>query len=159
LLTGRWREGWPDYERRWQTTQTPPHWHACGRPQWTGREDIRGKTLLLHSEQGHGDTIMAARFIRAGIARGARVIVDAAPAVRPLLDQVDVACLTRQDEPSPAFDLYCPLMSLPQALDVTLDNLPAEVPYLSAPAAHVQKWRARLATAAGLKVGINWAGN
>src|SRR5215467_8580931 len=77
LLLGRWREGWPDYERRWQTRQTPTPWHACGRPQWTGREDIRGKTLLLHSEQGHGDTIMAARFVRPVIAMGARVIVDA----------------------------------------------------------------------------------
>ena len=87
LLVGRWREGWPDYERRWQTDQTPPHWHAYGRPQWTGREDIRGKTLLLHSEQGHGDTIMAARFVRPVIERGARVILDAAPELRPLLEQ------------------------------------------------------------------------
>jgi tetratricopeptide (TPR) repeat protein len=159
LQLGRWREGWPDYERRWHTTQTPPHWHACGRPQWTGREDIRGKTLLLHSEQGHGDTIMAARFVRPVIARGARVILDAPPAMRPLLEQIEGVTLTQLDEPSPAFDLYCPLMGLPQALDVTLENLPAEVPYLSAPAAHLAKWRPRLANAAGLKVGINWAGN
>ena len=114
LLVGRWREGWPDYERRWQTTQTPPHWHTCGRPQWTGREDIRGKTLLLHSEQGHGDTIMAARFVRPVIERGARVILDAPPAMRPLLEQIEGITLTRPDEPSPMFDLYCPLMSLPR---------------------------------------------
>jgi tetratricopeptide (TPR) repeat protein len=159
LLVGRWREGWPDYERRWHTTQTPPHWHTCGRPRWTGREDIRGKTLLLHSEQGHGDTIMAARFVRAVIERGARVILDPPPAMRPLLEQIEGITLTRQDEPSPMFDLYCPLMSLPEALGVTLENLKAEVPYLSAPSAHVEKWRPRLANAARLKVGINWAGN
>ncbi len=159
LLTGRWREGWPDYERRWQTVQTPPHWHTCGQPQWTGRQDIRGKTLLLHSEQGHGDTIMAARFVRPVIARGARVILDAAPAMRSLLAQIEGVTLTALDAPSPAFDLYCPLMSLPQALDVTLEDLPAEVPYLAAPAAHVERWRSRLAVGTGLKIGINWAGN
>ena len=159
LLTGRWREGWPDYERRWQTTQTPPHWHACGRPQWTGREDLRGKTLLLHSEQGHGDTIMAARFVRPAITAGARVILDVPPVLRPLMEQIGGVTLTRPDEPPPTFDLYCPLMSLPRALDVTLDNLPADVPYLSVPPVHLDRWRRRLPDGGGLKVGINWAGN
>jgi tetratricopeptide (TPR) repeat protein len=159
LLTGRWREGWPDYERRWQTTQTPPVWHTCGRPQWTGREDIRGRTVLLHSEQGHGDTIMAVRFVRRVIAMGARVIIDAPAAMLPLLAQIDGVTLTRPDEPAPAFDFYCPLMSLPRALDVTLENLQADVSYLAAPAAHLEKWRERLQRSQGLKVGINWAGN
>jgi len=159
LLLGRWREGWPDYERRWQTRQTPTPWHACGRPQWTGREDIRGKTLLLHSEQGHGDTIMAARFVRPVIAMGARVIVDAPAPLRELLEQIDGVALTGPAEAVPAFDLYCPLMSLPQALNVTLETVPADVPYLAAPAAHLEKWRRRLPNSDGLKVGINWAGN
>jgi tetratricopeptide (TPR) repeat protein len=159
LMAGRWREGWPDYERRWQTNQTPPHWHMYDRPLWTGREDIRGKTLLLHSEQGHGDTIMAVRFVRAVIERGARVVLDAPPALQPLLEQIDGATLTRPGEPAPAFDLYCPLMSLPRALDVTLETVRADVPYLAAPAEHLEKWRRRLPNTAGLKVGINWAGN
>ncbi len=159
LLVGRWREGWPDYERRWETDQSPSHWHACGRPQWTGREDVRGKTLLLHSEQGHGDTIMATRFIRPVIERGARVILDAPAAMRPLLEQIEGVTLTRADEPAPPFDLHCPLMSLPGALDLTLDTLRADVPYLTAPAAHLEKWRRRLPSARGLTVGINWAGN
>jgi tetratricopeptide (TPR) repeat protein len=159
LLAGRWREGWPDYERRWQTDQTPPHWHDYGRPQWTGQDDIRGKTLLLHSEQGHGDTIMAVRFVRPVIERGARVILDAPPAMQPLLRQIEGVTLTRPEEPAPAFDLYCPLMSLPRALDVTLEGMAADAPYLSAPAAHLEKWRRRLPNSGGLKVGINWAGN
>jgi len=159
LLVGRWRDGWPDYERRWQTAQTPPDWHLCGRPQWTGREDIRGKTLLLHSEQGHGDTIMAARFVRQVIARGARVILDAPPLLRDLLAEIDGVTLTAPAAPAPAFDLYCPLMSLPGALDVTLENLKPEGPYLRAPDAHLEKWRRRLPTSGGMKVAINWAGN
>jgi tetratricopeptide (TPR) repeat protein len=159
LLAGRWRAGWPDYERRWQADQTPSHWHVYGRPQWTGREDIAGKKLLLHSEQGYGDTLMALRFVRPVVEMGAHVVLDAPPALRPLLEQIDGPTLTRPGEPAPEFDLYCPLMSLPRALDVTLETVRADVPYLAAPAAHLEKWRGRLPNPAGLKVGINWAGN
>jgi tetratricopeptide (TPR) repeat protein len=160
LLAGRWREGWPDYERRWQTEQTPPHWHMYGRPLWTGRQDIRGKTLLLHSEQGYGDTIMALRFVRRVVGMGARIILDAPPALAPLLTQFEGIRLTQPGEPPAEFDLYCPLMSLPRALDLTLETLAAtDVPYLQAPSAHVEKWRPRLAPSKGLKVGLNWAGN
>jgi tetratricopeptide (TPR) repeat protein len=159
LLLGRWREGWADYDLRWQTEQAPTHWHQWGRPQWTGREDVRGKTLLLHSEQGHGDTIMAARFVRPVIDLGARVILDAPATLRPLLAQMDGVTLTAPGEPAPAFDLHCPLMSLPRALDLTLETMQAHVPYLSAPAAHLEKWRTRLPDAGGPKVGINWAGS
>jgi tetratricopeptide (TPR) repeat protein len=159
LMVGRWREGWPDYERRWQADDTTSLWHGAGRPQWTGRQDIRGKTLLLHAEQGYGDTIMAARFVRPVIAMGARVILAAPPALQPLLAQIDGLTLLTPDEPTPDFDLYCPLMSLPRALDVTLETMRADVPYLSAPAAHVEKWRRRLPYSGGIKVGIAWAGN
>jgi tetratricopeptide (TPR) repeat protein len=160
LLAGRWREGWPDYERRWETDQAPPHWHMYGRPLWTGRQDIRGKTLLVHSEQGYGDTIMALRFVRPVAKMGAQVILDAPPALQPLLTQFEGIRLTQPAEPPPEFDLYCPLMSLPQALDLTLEKLDAaDVPYLRAPTAHVEKWRRRLPPSGDLKVGINWAGN
>jgi hypothetical protein len=113
----------------------------------------------LHSEQGHGDTIMAARFVRPVIARGARVILDAPPPLQSLLAQIDGVTLTGPEDQVPAFDLYCPLMSLPRALDVTLENLEAEGSYLRAPSAHLEKWRRRLPHSGGLKVGINWAGN
>jgi tetratricopeptide (TPR) repeat protein len=159
LAVGRWREGWPDYDRRWQIDQTPPHWHDYGRPQWTGREDIRGKTLLVHSEQGRGDTIMALHFVRRAAAMGARVILDVPAEIAPLLERIDGVTLHRPELPVLAFDFYCPLMSLPRALDLTLETMRADVPYLAAPAAHLEKWRWRLARPDGLKVGINWAGN
>jgi tetratricopeptide (TPR) repeat protein len=160
LLAGRWREGWPDYERRWQTDQTPPHWHMYGRPLWTGRQDIRGKTLLLHGEQGYGDTIMALRLVRPVAKMGAQVILEAPPALQPLLTQFEGIRLTQPGDPQPEFDLYCPLMSLPRALGLTLEKLDAaDVPYLRAPSAHVEKWRRRLPQSTGLKVAINWAGN
>src|SRR5262249_2402387 len=111
------------------------------------------------SEQGHGDTIMAARFVRQVIGMGARVILDAPPALRELLEQLDGATLTNPAEAAPAFDLYCPLMSVPQALNVTLETVAADVPYLAAPAANLEKWRRRLPNSGGLKVGVNWAGN
>src|SRR5262249_36735316 len=159
LLLGRWREGWPDYERRWQTEQTAAQWRKCGRPQWSGEQSIRGKTLLLHAEQGHGDTLMALRFVRPVMQMGARVLLGAPPELQPLLGEIDGATLIRPEDLLPAFDLHCPLMSLPWALDVKPEGLAAEVPYLSAPAAHLAKWRQRLPGSGGLKVGINWAGN
>jgi ADP-heptose:LPS heptosyltransferase len=102
---------------------------------------------------------MAVRLVRPVIEMGARVILDAPAALRPLLERIDGVTLTRPEEPAPTFDLYCPLMSLPRALDVTLETMRAEVPYLAAPAAHLEKWRQRLPRSGGLKVGINWAGN
>jgi tetratricopeptide (TPR) repeat protein len=160
LLAGRWREGWPDYERRWETDQAPPHWQVSGRPLWTGRQDIRGKTLLLHSEQGYGDTIMALRFVRPVAEMGAQVVLEAPPALQPLLTQFEGVRPRQPGEPLEEFDLYCPLMSLPQALDLTLEKLAAaDVPYLRAPTAHVERWRRRLPDSGGLKVAINWAGN
>jgi tetratricopeptide (TPR) repeat protein len=159
LTLGRYRAGWVDYERRIDTDPVLSPWHTCGRPQWGGERDIAGKTLLLHSEQGHGDTIMAARYVRGLLALGARVILDVPPATAPLMRQIEgIEVVTRGDAMA-AFDLHCPLMSLPRAFDTTLDTIPAEVPYLQAPAAHLEKWRQRLPVTGALRVGISWAGN
>jgi tetratricopeptide (TPR) repeat protein len=159
LMLGRYREGWSDYERRAQTDAVLSPWQHCGRPQWTGSRDIAGKTVLLHSEQGHGDTIMAARYVRRVVDLGARVILDVPVALDALMSEMEDITVVTQGRAMPDFDLHCPLMSLPLAFETTLDTVPGEVPYLRAPAAHVEKWRRRLPDAGGLKVGINWAGS
>lgn len=159
LLLGRYREGWTDYERRAQTDGVLSPWQHCGRPQWTGSRDIAGKTVLLHSEQGFGDTIMAARYVRRVADRGARAILDVPIALDALMREIDGITVVTQGQAMPDFDLHCPLMSLPLAFDTTLDTIPADVPYLRAPPAHVEKWRRRLPDSGALKIGINWAGN
>jgi tetratricopeptide (TPR) repeat protein len=159
LTLGRYREGWIDYERRTQTDPVLAPWHTCGRPQWGGERDIAGRTLLLHSEQGHGDSIMAARYVKGALALGARVILDVPSALAPLMRQIEGVRVLTQGEAVPAFDLHCPLMSLPRAFDTTLDTIPADGPYLRAPAAHLEKWRSRLPQNGRPRVGFAWAGN
>ena len=158
LALGRYREGWIDYERRIETDEGMAQWRNCGQPQWTGRESLVGKTLVLHSEQGFGDTIMAARYMRQAMDLGARAVVDVPAAIAPVIAQIDGVTMVTEGQAMPAFDLHCPLMSLPAAFGTTVDTIPAEVPYLRAPTAHLDKWHVRLPQAGGLRVGINWAG-
>jgi tetratricopeptide (TPR) repeat protein len=160
LLVGRCIEGWADYEWRWKTAQMVSERRNFKPPQWYGSTDIAGKTILLHSEQGFGDTLMAARYVRPVIARGARVVLELPAALVPLLAEIDgVAQLVTKHHPLPGFDLHCPLMSLPLAFGTTLNTIPADVPYLSVPQAHAEKWLQRLPRSGRPRVGITWTGN
>jgi tetratricopeptide (TPR) repeat protein len=159
LLTGRYREGWPEYEWRLQVDPTASSRRDFRRPRWTGSRDIAGKTLLLHHEQGFGDTIMAARYVRRLIESGTRVVIDAPAPLASLLAQIDGANVVTTGDASPSFDFHCPMMSLPLAFATRLETIPADVPYLSAPPAHIQKWAQRLPRSGVPRVGIAWAGN
>ena len=159
LLAGRYREGWAEYEWRLQADPTAANRRDFGRPRWTGSRDIAGKTLLLHSEQGFGDTIMAARYVRRVIESGARVVIDAPAPLTSLLGQIDGAQVVTAGDALPPFDFHCPMMSLPLAFATTLETIPADVPYLSAPPAHAQKWAQRLPKSGVPRIGIAWAGN
>jgi len=159
LLLGCYREAWADFEWRWRTDQMERDRREFNQPQWTGDIDTAGKRILLHSEQGYGDTIMAARYVRRVAERGAHVILDVPPALAPLMAQIEGISVVTKGDTMPAFDLHCPLMSLPRAFNTTLETIPADVPYLSAPVTHLEKWRQRLPQAGAPRVGINWAGN
>src|SRR5262249_52656169 len=158
LLLGRYREAWIDYERRAQTGLVPSRWRNCGRPQWTGGE-IAGKTLLLHSEQGFGDTIMAARYLRRGAAMGAHVVVEVPSALASLMEQIEGGRVVTPDQTTPPLDVPRPMISLPPAVDTTLGTNPADVPYLRAPLPHLEKWQRRLPHTGARRIGIAWAGN
>ncbi len=159
LLTGRFVEGWEDWEARWHS-QPASGQRRFAQPQWSGDADIGGKRVLLVAEQGAGDTIMAVRYARLVADRGATVILEAPRALGSLLESVGgVREIVNQGDLLPDFDLYCPLMSLPRAFKTELNTIPAEVPYLQAPSARLERWRARLRPGGGLRVGINWAGN
>jgi tetratricopeptide (TPR) repeat protein len=160
LLLGRYQDGWTEYEWRWQTVQIMVHRRAFRQRQWGGKSDISGKTILLHSEQGYGDVIMAARYISRVAAAGARVILDVPIAVVPLLAPLaGVAQVVSKGQILPSFDTHCPMMSLPAAFGTTLETIPAEVPYLSAPSPYVEKWSHRLPKSGAPRIGISWAGN
>jgi tetratricopeptide (TPR) repeat protein len=160
LLIGRHAEGWADHEWRWMTGQLARERRNFAQPQWDGRADIAGKTILLHAEQGFGDTLMAVRFVRRVVARGAGVIVEIPAALQPLLAEIEGAVqVVAKGQALPAFDLHCPLMSLPFAFQTTLSTIPADIPYLSVPKDYAEKWRQRLPKGRIARIGVLWAGS
>jgi hypothetical protein len=156
LVQGRLREGFEKYEWRWKLGTLVPRQFPV--PLWNG-EDLAGRTILLHGEQGYGDTIQGLRYVPLVAARGARVVLEVPPPLARLAASVPgVAELVAAGQALPRFDLSCPMLSLPRAFATTLETIPAEVPYLSPPAEALSQWRERLA-GAGPRIGIAWAGS
>lgn len=159
LALGDYARGWPEHEWRWRDEQMHADRRAFAAPQWTGEQDPAGRTVLLHAEQGHGDSIQFCRYAPRLAARGARVVLEAPAALAPLLGTLDgVAQLVVAGDPLPPFDLHCPLMSLPLAFRTTLADVPAAAPYLAADPARVRRWRDRVARPGRPRIGIAWSG-
>ncbi|HYH23293.1 MAG TPA: glycosyltransferase family 9 protein [Azospirillum sp.] len=150
LVQGDLAGGWAEFEWRWQRLPGPV---------WAG-EPLEGASILLHAEQGFGDTIQFARYAPLVAARGGRVILEVHPLLVRLLATLapDVRVIARADTP-PRTDHHCPLMSLPRAFGTTLTTIPANVPYLRPSEEDAGRWRRRLDGAPGLRVGLVWAGN
>lgn len=159
LLAGDYAGGWPEFDWRRHDRGAEPPWRAFPQPTWMG-EDIAGRTILLYAEQGLGDTLQFVRYVPLVAARGARVILEVQPPLLSVLSGMEGAeRVIARGEPLPAFDLECPLMSLPRALGTTLDAVPASVPYLRPDPVRVAAWRERLRPGQGPRVGLVWAGN
>jgi tetratricopeptide (TPR) repeat protein len=160
LLIGDFERGWQKHEWRWQADQLANERRDFPQPLWLGSGELAGRTILLHAEQGFGDTLQFSRYVPLVAARGARVILEVQ---RPLQDLMGTlagaAQVISRGEPPPAFDLHCPLLSLPLALRTRLDTIPARMPYLAAPENKVRAWRDRLAGHAKPRIGLVWAGN
>ena len=149
--------GWTEFEWGWNCGELKP-WLHCDQPLWDGGS-LAGRTLLLHAEQGFGDTIQFVHFIRSSKARGA-VVLQCQPALRNLLTGLPgIDRLVTQDDPLPAFDLHLPLLSVPRVLGTTLATIPAAVPYLTVDAARREYWKHELAKYPGFKIGVCWQGN
>lgn len=160
LLLGDLKAGFADYHSRWKTDRFQPIRRQFAQPLWLGESEVRGTTVLLHTEQGLGDTIQFARYAQVLTERGARVVLEVEPALYDLMRTLPgVDTLVRQRDPLPAFDLYCPLMSLPVGCGTTLDTVPSGVPYLRASAAKVAYWQARLGSKRRPRVGLVWSGS
>jgi tetratricopeptide (TPR) repeat protein len=161
LSAGDLAAAWPEYEWRWQLKPPVDARRSFAGPLWRG-EPAAGKTLLVHAEQGFGDTLQFCRYVPLLHQRGLRVILEApAPLLRLLRSLPGVAHLATTGDALPGFDLRCPMLSLPLAFGTTLANIPSATRYLEADASEVAAWSARLAADApgGLRVGLVWAGN
>lgn len=161
LSVGDYKRGWEKYEWRWRVASLGMPARETRRPLWNGTQDIAGKSVLLHAEQGYGDAIQFVRYAPLVAARGARVVLACAEPLRALFETVQgVESVFVPEQSVPAFDFHVPLMSLPLAFGTTLDNLPSRVPYLQAPEKKAAVWQRRLVEqGAGLKVGLAWSGN
>ncbi len=158
LKAGDYENGWPAYEARWQdTTQFPRR--PFRQPEWDGRP-LRGRRILIYSEQGLGDKLQFIRYAALVKQRGGYVIIVCQKDLCPLLATcpgVDEAIPA--GEVVPRFDVHASLMSLPAILGTTLTTVPAQVPYLFPDEGAVSRWRKRLGGDAVFKIGVVWQGN
>jgi tetratricopeptide (TPR) repeat protein len=159
LLTADFERGLEQYEWRWKTPRGRKEKREFTQPLWLGSEDIAGQTILLHSEQGLGDTLQFCRYVPMVAGRGARVIFEVQEPLRTLMGSLDgPEKVIARGEPLPAFDMQCPLLSLPLALHTRLDTIPAVVPYVKASPQAVMAWQRRLGSMRRPAIGLAWAG-
>jgi tetratricopeptide (TPR) repeat protein len=158
LSLGDFAGGWEAYEARWHVGWLASQRRDYGAPLWLGKEPLAGKIILLHAEQGLGDTIQFVRYAPLLTARGAAVVLEVQqPLVRLLSNLPGVAKVVARNEPLPPYHFHCPLLSLPLACATTLATIPAEIPYIAPHEADVACWRARLPRQRPL-VGLAWSG-
>jgi tetratricopeptide (TPR) repeat protein len=161
LLLGDFERGWA--EREWGRKGAIGVFveRHFAKPVWHGEMPVAGKTILLHGDEGLGDTIQFARYATEVARRGARVILEVQDALHSLLAGLEgVALCLKNGAALPDFDLHCPLSSLPLALATSLETIPAPRSYLPAPTqARVRTWQARLGARDKLRVGLAWSGN
>jgi len=161
LVLGDFASGWRDFEWRWRSEHcvTSREKRNFAQPLWSGETDIAGKTLLVHCEQGFGDTLQFCRYLPRLAQLGARVVVEVPRPLRRLLESMSgVAQWVTDGEPLPPFDHYCPMLSLPLAFNTTLDTIPAAIPYLQAAAEHTRYWQDKLGEHTRMRVGLVWSG-
>jgi hypothetical protein len=162
LLLGDFESGWAGHEARRKIPSFSAPYPKFSQPIWLGKEAIDGKTILVHVDEGFGDTIQFARYLPMLAARGARVILVVDGPAYPLLSGLAGVsqCFPFPAHALPPFDFHCPMSSLPVAFATRLDTIPSGISYLPAPAAgRVQAWESRLGLHDRLRVGLVWSGN
>ena len=162
LFLGDFASGWSDFEWRWQVAQRANIGVRGGftQPLWLGDPPIAGKRLLVHSEQGLGDTIQFCRYVTLAAARGATIILETPPSLVSLLKTLEGASeVIATGNPLPPFDYHCPLVSLPRAFKTTVATIPAAARYLHTNPEKVAAWQATLGERRAPRVGLVWSGN
>ena len=159
LLLGEFALGWQKYEWRWQKEPLVNNLRNFKQPRWHGQEHLVNKTLLLHSEQGLGDTIQFCRYATQVAALGATVILEVQPPLTALLKNLaDVSLVLAKGESLPDFDHHCPLLSLPLAFKTDLSTI-INSRYLKSDPQKVAEWEAKLDKTGKIRIGLAWSGN
>jgi tetratricopeptide (TPR) repeat protein len=159
LTLGDYRSGFEKYEARWRRTGMPAP-KSRGKPLWLGDYALSRKSVLLHAEQGLGDTIQFARYVPLLAAAGANIVLEVQSELTALLARLDGgATIVARGEALPPYEAHCPLGSLPLALRTEPDSVPAPIPYLSADEVSLAKWSPRIGALARPRIAIAWSGN
>ncbi len=160
LRSGNFAAGWPLYEWRFQALPGRRLVREFAQPLWLGEAPIAGRSILLHYEQGLGDTIQMLRYAPLLAAQGAWVSVEVPPTLAAVARTLrgDVAVVS-EGSPLPETDLQCPLMSLPFACRTALASVPRDVPYLWAPEQERRLWAMRLGARGRPRIGLSWSGS
>ena len=158
LLQGNYAQGWPAYESRWDYEHLAGTEPKYSQPRWRG-EDLRGKTILVVGEQGHGDCIQFVRFVYNLHEQGAGVKLQVTDGLIPLLSSSNIIQQVTGYAQDPGhFDYWVPIMSIPGILGITVENLPRIQSYMSADPALHAAWLERLGPKRRMRVGISWSG-
>jgi tetratricopeptide (TPR) repeat protein len=161
LLHGRFSDGWNGYESRWDDRTTGLTRRSFEAPLWDGSTSLEGRTLLVHAEQGLGDTLQFCRYLAPIAPRAGRVVFEVQ---RPLAGLVRrnlgrLCEVVAFGQTLPRFDAHIPLMSLPRAVGTSVETIPAPVPYLNPDPVRIARWAEELPRCEGLRIGIAWSGN
>jgi tetratricopeptide (TPR) repeat protein len=160
LTRGDFERGWELFEARWATPAMAHLARDFPQPLWLGATGIAGKTILVHAEQGLGDTLQFARYVPFVEDLGASVVLESPAALERLLaSSFPKARVLRKGVVLPAFDVHCPLASLPLALARGVKGIPARFPYIAVEPALARAWAERLGARTRPRVGIAWSGN
>jgi tetratricopeptide (TPR) repeat protein len=159
LRIGDYDAGFKEYEWRWLNDRAERR-KLQSQSLWLGQADLSGKSILLDSEQGLGDTLQFVRYAPLVAAKGAMVLLAVQKALVPLVEGMPgVTQVLAAGDAVPQTDFYCPLASLPLAFRTTLESIPAGIPYLAPNPQGTGRWRKELARGGEKLVGICWRGN
>jgi tetratricopeptide (TPR) repeat protein len=159
LALGDWARGFEEYEIRWKVAPLEKVRFDKLGARWTRGAELTGKVILLHHEQGYGDTLLCLRYVPLLQDLGARVVIAVPRGLRRLMDSLTGSPdVVAEGDPIPAHDCFCPFLSLPHAFGTTPESVPANVPYLFADDASTARWAQRLGPATRRRIGLVWSG-
>jgi tetratricopeptide (TPR) repeat protein len=160
LMIGDYENAWPLYEHRWDSPNFTSKKRDFEKPLWLGSPSLNGKTILLHSEQGLGDSLQFCRYIEKFRELQCKVLLEVEkPLMRIMENLLPAKQIFEKGADLPAFDFHCPLMSLPLAFQTTVATIPSPSPYLSGNSDRIKWWQDYLGEAKKPRVGLVWQGN
>lgn len=160
LMIGDYENAWRLYEHRWDSPNFTSKKRKFNTPLWLGTPSLTGKTILLHSEQGLGDSLHFCRYIKKFERLQCTVLLEVErPLMRIMESLLPAERIFEKGTDLPAFDFHCPLMSLPLAFQTTVETIPFASAYLSTDPNRVKRWQNYLGAASKLRIGLVWQGN